>query len=227
MRVDVQAIEQRRRGRDAAFFMTRRSDPPVDERRGRGLAEVVTDRAEHHRERRAAREIGDALARFIDHHQRVDPHVAFRMPLVLLRTIDERRAAPATGAGRCPRSRASASPTDGRSAASSSFSTSPHTRSGGRSSSGIERNRTRVSSSTDSSNRAANCSARSTRRLSSANVRGSTTRRRRAWRSARPSNGSTSSPVSGSREIALIVKSRRRAASVMDSSGSPSTMNPL
>ena len=47
----------------------------------------------------------------------------------------------------------------------------------------------RVSSGTVSSKRAANCSARSTRRLSSANVRGSTTRSTPAARSARPPNG--------------------------------------
>ena len=35
------------------------------------------------------------------------------------------------------------------------------------------------------------------------------------------------SPVSGSREMALIVKSRRRAASAIDRSGSPATAKPL
>ena len=42
-----------------------------------------------------------------------------------------------------------------------------------------------------------------------------------ASRSPRPSNGSRYSPVSGSHEIALTVKSRRRAASAIDMSGSP------
>ncbi len=42
-------------------------------------------------------------------------------------------------------------------------------------------------------------------------------------RSARPPNGSMCSPVSGSRPMALMVKSRRRAASANDIPGSPST----
>ena len=44
-------------------------------------------------------------------------------------------------------------------------------------------------------------------------------------RSTRPSNGSRYSPVSGSQEIALTVKSRRRAASAGGIEGSPSTSN--
>ena len=49
--------------------------------------------------------------------------------------------------------------------------------------------------------------------------RGSTTRSSRRSRSPRPSNGSRYSPVSGSHEIALMVKSRRRAASAIDIAG--------
>ena len=44
---------------------------------------------------------------------------------------------------------------------------------------------------------------------------------------ARPWNGSKYSSVSGSHEIALTVKSRRRAASSIDIDGSPSTTKPL
>ena len=46
-------------------------------------------------------------------------------------------------------------------------------------------------------------------------------------RSARPLKGSKYCSVSGSHEIALTVKSRRRAASSIDIDGSPSTMKPL
>ncbi len=35
-------------------------------------------------------EIGDARSGLVDHHERVDPDVAFRMPLRFLRTIDQR-----------------------------------------------------------------------------------------------------------------------------------------
>ena len=84
-----------------------------------------------------------------------------------------------------------------------------------------------VSSATVSSKRAANCSARSTRRLSSPNVariddpqhavrRGRRGRRTDRWYSS----------VSGSQAIALMVKSRRRAASRTDIVGSPATANP-
>ncbi len=118
-------------------------------------------------------------------------------------------------------------PIDGRDALSSSFSISPQIRSAGRSSSGIDRHSSRVWSSSVSSNLAANWIARSTRRLSSPNVVRSTTRRIRRARSPRPSKGSSYSPVSGSHEMALMVKSRRRAASSIDIDGSPRTSNPL
>ena len=114
-----------------------RTDPAVDERRRRRLAEIVADRAEHDRDLLRARKIVDAPPRLIDHLQRVDPDVAFGMPLGLLRAAverlhlrkqlrDDRRArAPA-------RSRPTAV------GASSSFSISPQMRSAGRSSSGID-----------------------------------------------------------------------------------------
>ena len=50
---------------------------------------------------------------------------------------------------------------------------------------------------------------------------------RRRSISPRPSNGSSYSPVSGSQAMALMVKSRRRAASFGDNDGSPRTANPL
>ena len=124
-----------------------------------------------------------------------------------------------------PRSIATVKPIDGF-GAKSSFSNSPQTRSAGRSSSGICRQSAAVDSSSVSAKRAANCTRAQHARLSSPNVCGSTTRSRRRSRSPRPSNGSKYSPVSGSHEIALTVKSRRRAASAIDMSGSPVTTKP-
>ena len=63
-------------------------------------------------------------------------------------------------------------------------------------------------------------SARTSRRGSSRKLCGETVRRRRASMSARPPSGSTSSPVSSRRAIALTVKSRRRMSSSTDSDAS-------
>src|ERR1043166_9373941 len=60
--------------------------------------------------------------------------------------------------------------------------------------------------------RAAQFAARSTRRESSTKVSGETARRSFLSMSARPPNGSISSPASGSSRTALTVKSGRRAA---------------
>ena len=57
-------------------------------------------------------------------------------------------------------------------------------------------------------------------------VRASTARRSRASRSRWPPQGSRSRPVAGSKSIAFIVKSRRRAASSTERPGSPSTAIP-
>ena len=76
-------------------------------------------------------------ARLVDDEQRVHPDVALGMPFRLLRTTDERLQ---LGEELVDRRRARArarSPTDGRSARSSSFSISPQMRSAGRSSSGM------------------------------------------------------------------------------------------
>ena len=126
-----------------------------------------------------------------------------------------------------PSSSASAKPIDGRAAWSSSFSISPQIRSAGRSSSGSAGTARACRRRVDNSKRAANWTARSTRRLSSPNVRGiDRAQQARARGRARPSNGSRYSSVSGSQAIALIVKSRRRAASSNGRSGSPVTVKP-
>ena len=150
------------------------------------------------------------------------------MPLRVLRRVGQRhqlrrqrRAAsptPASGAGRC----------DGRRALSRSFSISPNTRSAG---SSRKRHGPRTAApSRDrpcSSKRAASCTARSARS-------GSSPKWLRVHRAqdaaprgrARPPCGSCSSPRTGSKRRALMVKSRRREASSSDSDGSPTTAMP-
>ena len=149
------------------------------------------------------------------------------MPLRILRARRQRLELRPAAARRRRDRGPGAGRSTGASARSSSFSTSPQMRSAGRSSSGVARHTRPSSSSTRHSNRAANCSARSTRRLSSPNVCASTIRSTRRSRSARPPCGSRYSPVSGSQPIALMVKSRRRAASSNGSDGSPWTSKPV
>ena len=120
-----------------------------------------------------------------------------------------------------PRSRARARPVR-RPRAPSSFSNSPQMRSAGRSSSAIDRQIARVSSfdgqvepgcELDGAQHAQAVVAEGARdrRRAAAGVRGRRGRR----------TGRRYSPVSGSNEIALIVKSRRRAASSTLIAGSP------
>ena len=144
-------------------------------------------------------------ARLVDDHQRVHPHVAFGMPFGLLRAPDERVASRAT-ADRRRRDRARAR---GRSTAA-------------RPAAAAFRSRPRCARPADrraESRGRARCVSSSTRQLESrrelqraqhaqAVVAERRADRRRAAVARRgrrrPSNGSMISPVSGSREIALI-----------------------
>src|SRR3954468_5893875 len=85
-RVDVEAVEKRRRRRHAEFLVVHRADPTVDERRRRRLAEIVRERAEHHRDLLRPRQVGDSRSRLVDHLQRMYPDVPLGMPLRFLRT---------------------------------------------------------------------------------------------------------------------------------------------
>ena len=201
---------------------------PSIERGRRRLAEVVADRAEHHGDRAAADRGRRSLARLVDHHQRVRPHVAFGMPLRLLLAADER---PHLGQHAVDRRRGRArarSRSTAASAWSSSFSISPQIRSAGRSSSGMRAAQRRgvvVERRTRSARRTASRAARAgCRRRTSRDRRRAAARRSR---SPRPSNGSSYAPVSGSHAMALIVKSRRRAASAIDIDGSPCDLESL
>ena len=126
-----------------------------------------------------------------------------------------------------PSSSASAKPSDGRSARSSSFSISPQMRSAGRSSSGMRAAdlfRVRHPSRARSARRTECRGARAGCRLRRSADRRRAARGARADRAGRRTDRDTSS-VSGSQAIALTVKSRRRAASSGAMSGSPLTSN--
>ena len=127
-----------------------------------------------------------------------------------------------------PSSSASARPIEGRAAGAAASRIRPRCVPPAGRRAGSRGRSSRVVGSSVNSNRAANCTARSTRRLSSPNVaRIDGAQHARARDRARPSNGSRYSPVSGSQAIALIVKSRRRAASSSVIVGSPVTVEAL
>ena len=206
--------------------MIDRSDAAVEERRRRRLAEVVADRAEHDGELLGPRQIVDARARLIDDLQRVHPDVAFGMPLRFLRAADERvqlgkqllddaELERQREADRRPR----------REQQLLDFAPDALGRQI------VERNRR----GTDSRVASSSVEVEPRRELDAPAARAGCRRRtspdrRRAAgggsRSPRPSNGSRYSSVSGSQEIALIVKSRRRAASSIVIDGSPVTSKP-
>ena len=89
-RMHVQTIQQRRRRPHAGLLMLQRSNPPVDECCRCRFAKIVADRAEHERDLLRIGQIVDLLARLVDDQERVNPHVAFRMPRGLLRAADQR-----------------------------------------------------------------------------------------------------------------------------------------
>ena len=225
-RVDVEPVEHRGCRLDARLFVIDRSDPSVDERGRRRLAEIVADGAEHHDDLPGAIEVVDPRARLIDHQQRVDPDVALGMPLRLLLASDERvdlREEPLDDAEIEREREAHRRP--GAPGAGASRLPPRSARTADRRAESGDRDRA-LSGSSANSKRAANCIARSTRRLSSPKVREIDRAQELASMSARPLNGSMYSPVSGSQAIALIVKSRRRAASSNGRFGSPTTSNP-
>ena len=203
------------RGRlDARLLVAERADAAVDDR-GRGrLAEVVTHRGEHDGRQPRAIEIG--ISRSVPRRSpsacesRRRPRDAIPVP------AGQPMSACISGSSRAvtPISRASAKPIDGRAAWSSSFSNSPQTRSAGRSSSGMARQmvlRFLIRRELEARGELQRAQAPAGNRPQRSSGRRRAAARRS--RSARPPNGSSYSPVSGSQEIALTVKSRRRAAS--------------
>ena len=190
-----------------------------------GLPRSCADRAEHHGDLLRPRQIVDARSRLIDDLQRVHPHVALRMPLRLLRAADEREQL-----GEQPfdrrRGRARAPGRSTAAARRAAFRSRPRRVRRGRSSSGIAA----AEIARGGVDRRARTARRTARRAARAGCRRRTsTDRPRAAAAARGRrgrrNGSRYSSVSGSQEIALMVKSRRRAASSIAIDGSPVTAN--
>ena len=187
---------------------------------GRRLAEIVADRAEHDRHLLRILEVVDAARAPVDHEQRVDPDVPFRVPLGFLRAADER-----VELGKQPlddrRSSASAKPIDGRARAQQQLLDLSPDALGGQV---VERNapaqRRRAGIERELEPRG-ELDARAAR----AGCRRRTSRASTA-RSSRPLEISAAVEridvlvrSSGSQAMALIVKSRRRAASAGDSVG--------
>ena len=192
-----------------------------------GLPKSWRHGAEHDDELIGAIEIVDALPRLVDHHQRVHPDVAFGMPLGFLLAADERLQLGKQLVDDAELEREREADRRPLGAQQQLFDLAPDAlrRQIVEADRAAQRLRLLRRASARSARRTAR--ARSTRRLSSPNVAGSTALSIFVSRSARPSNGSTYSPVSGSQEMALTVKSRRRAASSIDIDGSPSTTKPL
>ena len=127
----------------------------------------------------------------------------------------------------CPISRSASKHRDGRPLLVSAFSISPITRSRASPSRSSVRQSAIVSGAIENSSRAANCAARMALSGSRRKVLSSTCRITRFWMSACPPNRSISAPVSASRIIAFIVKSRRLAASSTPIKGSMSASSPF
>ena len=89
--MDVPAVEQARGGREAGLLVPARADAAVLELRGGGLAEVVAQRAQHDGERTRAIEVRDERRRLVHGLERVRPHVAFGVPFGVLGSVGQRK----------------------------------------------------------------------------------------------------------------------------------------
>ena len=226
-RMNVEAIEKRGGRRDAFLLVVQRADAAVDEGRRRRLAEIVRHRAEHDDELIGTIEIVDALPRLVDHHQRMHPHVALRMPFRLLLASDERLQLrkQLIDDAELERERETDRGPAWRAAAAFRFlprcAPAADRRGGSRGTAPSCRRRASARSARRTGPRAARagCRRRTCPRSTAFRILSS--------RSCAAVNGSRYSSVSGSHEMALTVKSRRRAASSIDIDGSPSTMKPF
>src|SRR6187549_4136917 len=88
--VDIQAIQERFGRTNASFFMTSRSPPALKKLCCRRLSKVVRNSREHYSYFSRIRQSFNQLASAIDRQQRVHEHIAFRMPLRILRHIYQR-----------------------------------------------------------------------------------------------------------------------------------------
>ncbi len=88
-RLDAKAVQKRCRRRHPLLLVIHRSDSSIKECRGRRLPQVVTDRAKHDGDLLRTRQVVDAQTRLVDDLQGMDPNIALRMPLRLLRASDQ------------------------------------------------------------------------------------------------------------------------------------------
>ena len=225
--MDVEAIEKRQRRRDALFLVIHRSDAAVDKRRRRRLAEIVADGAEHHGDLLRPRSSPSMRVRAWSMTCSVCTHTSpsgchsgsctqptsacssgnsFDDDAELQSRARTRSTAAAQRAASRTRPRC-ARPADRRAV------------SRGRSRASPRRARIRTARRTEPRAARAGCRPRTSRdRRRGARGAAMIARGRRTDRGIRP--------VSGSHAIALIVKSRRRAASSTVMPGSPDTSNP-
>src|SRR6185295_1723120 len=88
-RVNIEPREEALRRRRARFFMPTRT-PATFEKLSRGwFAKVVGNSSEHHRDLFGVREIFNQLSSSICYQLRMNKDVAFRMPLLILRYVNE------------------------------------------------------------------------------------------------------------------------------------------
>ena len=226
-RVDVQAIEKRRRRRDARLLVAERADPAVHEGgrrtacRGRG-----SPRAEHHRHRRGSIEVVDAQPR------------SSTTISVCIQTSPSgchsgscgqstSAAAPATAARRCrgPRERQADRRPRRRAAAASRSRPRCARRADRRAGSGGRSRSRRLERELEAGGELHGAQD------AQAVVAEGGRDRRRAARGGRGRRGRRTdrsiSSRSGSQAMALMVKSRRRGPPRIDMYGSPTTSKPL
>src|SRR6266545_6728506 len=226
--VDVPAVEEGQGGRDPRLLVAGGADAAILGLRGRGLAEVVAKRGQHHRES-SGPVLGEALdetCSLVDHLQGVRPHVAFRMPFRVLGSRGQRDQLRGDGLQHPPlRQEGEATGRPGTfqeqllHLAEDPF--------GGK----LDERHHRAEGGGGGVDRQLEAGRElyrpeSAQRILAERV-GANPPQNPDSGSRRPPWGSTSSSRSGSYISALIVKSRRRAASATVRSGSPTTAMPL
>ncbi len=89
-RMDVQFFQKTERRSNSRFFVSTRAQTAIDELRRRRLAEIVGQGSQHYCHLLWIGEIVNQFARAINYQPRMDKDITFRVPLGILRNIDER-----------------------------------------------------------------------------------------------------------------------------------------
>ena len=89
-RVEVESIQKTFCRRHTCFLMSARTQPAFDKFGRRRLSEVMRERGEHHRNSASHRKSSINSRARSTTRRRVNKNVAFRMPLRILRHIDQR-----------------------------------------------------------------------------------------------------------------------------------------